>query len=1322
MAIGYLVTLGNGSLDANDVISASQSTFTQSGAAIGIGAWNWSGILSEDGQYYEDYFDQGTYYLGTDGNVYFIPDNHFPQSGSGSALIAPAYTAGDGTVSGNTGNDVIDDTYADSDGDVASVFDDIIEAGAGDDVVYGFSGDDTISGEDGNDTLTGGAGNDDLSGGGDADVIYGDTALPTASTSESLNWAALGNDVDLSDGFEQDTGTMHVFARFSNDGSNAVINSDTNTTYVDTAGGDPQSANSSLNVIGDTGPNMTATVSFENKAGSNMSNEVEGVSFRLNDVDFGSNGWQDVVTVNAYDANGVAVAVSLVASDPANDTVVGQTVTGTTDNNDTKDAAGSVLVTISQPVHEIEIIYSNAGTGTQALWITDIHFDTIPAEGGNDTISGGSGDDEIYGGYGDDLIYGDEGIDTINSGDGADTVYGGDGDDVIYNTGSGGDLIFAGLGADEVYGGVDADEIHGGIGRDTLDGELGDDLIYGGDDVDIIVGDIGNDTIHGDAGNDLLFGSQGTDTIYGGDGADQIHGGADADSVTGGAGDDTVYLGGGDDTFGDWQTEAGNDTISGESGNDFINAGGGDDIVYGGAGDDEMYGAVGRDTLYGDEGDDHLFMADDHETNVMVGGEDLDGTDIDTVAFFNDNTAAGITVDLTGDEAGTFDFDGNTANGSFSEIERIETTQYADTVDASADSGGITINTRDGDDSVTGGTGDDTILLGDGADTVSAGSGDDTIELGGTAPDGFADVVVFADGDGHDIIHDFDIPTDNGDGTFSGLDTFDLSGLTSDGGTTPVTTADVVVSANANGEAVLHFPGGESITLAGVAPSAINNPAALSAMGISADGIVSGTDGADTINALYDGDPDGDLIDNNDALLAGEVGDDDIILAGGGNDSIVAGNGDDLVYADSAIRDLIVNGSFEDLTGTIDTTWGDQGTGSIEGWTATDPNAELDLHDNGKGGTYATDGTHVLDMGASPDNISVYQDIAGVVDGETYHLSFDAGDMDFAPDNSVEVYWNGILVDTIAPDGGTMEHYTYNLIGGAGDGSNRLQFTEIGPTGSDGLQLDNVKFVGLTHEGSGDDVVTAGDGDDVVFAGAGNDTISGNAGNDTIYGEDGDDYILNGSGNDTVYGGAGNDTVTASIGADEIYGGDGDDLLNGGGQVSSGHDTIFGEAGNDTLIGGAGNDTAYGGSGDDTIDYSGSGNDLIEGGETGETFGDTLDASNNTVGMDVDFTANGAADNESGTATVGTNTANFFEIENVVLGSGADTVTGSTGAENIDLGAGADTIDAGAGDDVYSLGTDALGDPDGDADVVILADGDGNDIISDFDSPIYNAG
>ena len=62
-----------------------------------------------------------------------------------------------------------------------------------------------------------------------------------------------------------------------------------------------------------------------------------------------------------------------------------------------------------------------------------------------------------------------------------------------------------------------------------------------------------------------------------------------------------------------------------------------------------------------------------------------------------------------------------------------------------------------------------------------------------------------------------------------------------------------------------------------------------------ADGIVEGSNGDDLIDTAYAGDPTGDLIDNNDALLPGEVGNDDIVMAYGGNDTVLAGLGDDQV-------------------------------------------------------------------------------------------------------------------------------------------------------------------------------------------------------------------------------------------------------------------------------------------------------------------------------------------------------------------------------------------------------------------------------------------
>lgn len=70
------------------------------------------------------------------------------------------------------------------------------------------------------------------------------------------------------------------------------------------------------------------------------------------------------------------------------------------------------------------------------------------------------------------------------------------------------------------------------------------------------------------------------------------------------------------------------------------------------------------------------------------------------------------------------------------------------------------------------------------------------------------------------------------------------------------------------------------------------------------DGYVDGGAGNDYIDVGYTGDPDGDRVDANDAILPGTVGNDDYIRAGAGNDTIDAGLGEDTVEA-GAGNDLI---------------------------------------------------------------------------------------------------------------------------------------------------------------------------------------------------------------------------------------------------------------------------------------------------------------------------------------------------------------------------------------------------------------------------------
>ncbi|MEM6587065.1 MAG: Hint domain-containing protein [Pseudomonadota bacterium] len=141
-----------------------------------------------------------------------------------------------------------------------------------------------------------------------------------------------------------------------------------------------------------------------------------------------------------------------------------------------------------------------------------------------------------------------------------------------------------------------------------------------------------------------------------------------------------------------------------------------------------------------------------------------------------------------------------------------------------------------------------------------------------------------------------------------------------------------------------------------------------------------------------------------------------------------------------------------------------------------------------------------------------------------------------------------------------------------------------------------------------------------------------------------------------------------------------------GDQITENADTILGNGGDDTIAGFGGDDLIEGGGGDDVFTYSSLNlgglpadvidNDTLVGGETGETAGDTLDASELSDAVTLTYTSA-----ESGTISDVTATASFSEIETVRLGGGNDTVIGSAEAENVDAGLGADSLALGEGDD-----------------------------------------
>lgn len=105
--------------------------------------------------------------------------------------------------------------------------------------------------------------------------------------------------------------------------------------------------------------------------------------------------------------------------------------------------------------------------------------------------------------------------------------------------------------------------------------------------------------------------------------------------------------------------------------------------------------------------------------------------------------------------------------------------------------------------------------------------------------------------------------------------------------------------------------------------------------------IVEGTAGGDLINGSYDGDPEGDFIDNNDGNPVNPG------AAGGDNDSVLGFEGDDMIYS-GAGDDTVYGGQGNDsiLGGTgNDTLYGESGIetttetfeSSLNGWTISHP-------------------------------------------------------------------------------------------------------------------------------------------------------------------------------------------------------------------------------------------------------------------------------------------------------------------------------------------------------------------------------------------------
>ena len=390
---------------------------------------------------------------------------------------------------------------------------------------------------------------------------------------------------------------------------------------------------------------------------------------------------------------------------------------------------------------------------------------------------------------------------------------------------------------------------------------------------------------------------------------------------------------------------------------------------------------------------------------------------------------------------------------------------------------------------------------------------------------------------------------------------------------------------------------------------------------VAGDGTVEGTAGDDLIDINYTGDPDGDMIDNNDALIEGAGPQDDLVLAGDGNDTVFAGEGNDEVYGGEG-DDTLFGGSGDDtLLGEEgdDLLVGNSGDDTLKGGSSND----VLYGDNASGSSAPTPVRESFEWDKLSEHEvdTTVQQVTGNVT-VTYTRTEDAGHHE-SQLGSDHLNTDGIDSGAEDVDGTSSLKSVTNGKDGAGEF--QWEFSE---------SVSNVSFNINDIDGDGIVVVTAYDADGhkiaVNLTGGSklklidNDTVHGAETADSKGGYDDTDsaaYNLNVSipgpvskivvehdqdghnnsgihvtdiyfdaltdapvdggpaGDDLIFGGEGDDVAYGQGGDDEIFGGTGDDSLFGG----AGNDQISGDEGDDYIEGGAGDDEIYGGSGNDII-------------------------------------------------------------------------------------------------------------------------------------------
>lgn len=661
---------------------------------------------------------------------------------------------------------------------------------------------------------------------------------------------------------------------------------------------------------------------------------------------------------------------------------------------------------------------------------------------------------------------------------------------------------------------------------------------------------------------------------------------------------------------------AGEDYVTGAGGADTLSGEGGNDFIHGGAGADVISGGLGDDTLIGGGGDNTINGDGGNDTMTGGGGIDTmdggDGDDIMSGRGSGDQMFGGLGNDTMAGEAGS------------------------DTIDGGA-----------GDDILDGGDSNDNLIGGEGNDILDGGANNnDTAFFSG--PIGNYDIAL--NGTGEIVVTDM-VGTDGVD-TLTNIERLNFGGQLFNivNGTNG---ADNPLSSGGGAQILLGFDGDDTIN-GGGGNDGIHGGAGddtiIWSAGSGSDIVNGGTEGAagDVFQINGGGAAETFNIYTRNAAIAniGYTGSAEIVI------TRAVGAGAAVIIAQlSEIEELVVN------TLTVSSPGGSGGgvdggdTIAVFGdFTETSLNMNTITID----GTAGNDTIDISSLGSAhrivfKSNGGQDTIIGALRDQDIIEFPADAVLADYVTtqdENGVVTMSNGVHSVSYTPAPGQSPQ-----IGGAVDAADDGPVDEVPDAVPAAAQIGT----------SGNDVLTGTAVADHLIGFSGDDVIVGLAGADVLLGGDGADFIAGWAGEDMVFGGTGNDTILGGDDADLLYGEDGDDR-------------IFADAGDDLVNGGKGNDTVVAGAGNDRIVASADdGDDAYFGDEINGGSGiDTLDMSSVSADVTVDLGTGLGGYGSAASAQTGSDT--LWGIENVVTGSGNDTITASASVNVIDGGTGQDVF------------------------------------------------